>query len=215
LRTCWRIIQPIQLHEYTKLGLSTTALVQGAQCSRKELSEGPTTQALAAGFSKPTIHPSTEMSEELAPEESNRSFRRSSRKRSRNGKRYGKVCYKVEQNAQGVPDAQSDRRGPPTDRPPDKPAPWKGAVRGSSYERASSRHVSQLASSCGNNGLSGKASPLEKIQLRVKTPSNQRHASAAGSSQVSHPVGSCRHTSGRRSRASGYVCGSKESKRKS
>jgi hypothetical protein len=117
------------------------------------------------------------------------------------------ICHKAEQVAQGLPEAQSDRRGPPTDRSPDKPPPWKGAVRGSSYERASSRHVSHLASSRGIIGLSGNASPLEKIQQRVKTPSNQCQSSAAGSSQGSHPVRSWRHTSGRRSRVNGYVCG--------
>jgi hypothetical protein len=83
----------------------------------------------------------------------------------------------------------------------------KERLRGGSHERASSRHVSQLASSRGTNGLSGNALPLEKIQERVKTPSNQSHASAAGSSQGSHPVRSWRHTSGRTSRVNGYVGG--------
>jgi hypothetical protein len=89
-----------------------------------------------------------------------------------------------------------------------EPPPWKGAFKGSSYESASSRHVGQLASSRGTNGLSGNASPLDTIQFRVKTPSNQRHTSAAGCSQGqsgTHPVRSWRHTSGRRSRVNGYV----------
>jgi hypothetical protein len=68
-------------------------------------------------------------------------------------------------------------------------------------------YLCQLASSCGTFGLSGNASLMEKVQLKVKTPSNQRHASAAGFSQGPHFVRSWRHTSGRRSRAKGYVCG--------
>jgi hypothetical protein len=34
----------------------------------------------------------------------------------------------------------------------------------------------------GSNGLSANAALLEKIQNEVQTPSNQRHASQAGSS---------------------------------
>jgi hypothetical protein len=41
----------------------------------------------------------------------------------------------------------SSHRGLPTDRPPDKPPPCKGASRGCLQERASTRHDSQLASS--------------------------------------------------------------------
>jgi hypothetical protein len=159
---------------------------------------------------EPTIRPSTRISKELAPGNSNRSFRRSSRKGKRRGLKHGKGCHKVETCTQGDPDAQSDRRGPPTDRPPGKPPPWKGVFEGSSYERASYRHASQLASSRGTSGLSVNASPLEKIQLSVKTPSNQRHGSAAGSSQgpsSTHVVRSWRHKSGRRSGVNGYACG--------
>jgi hypothetical protein len=59
-----------------------------------ESSDGPTTQADAAGCSKPTTH-SSESLKELAPEDSRsrRSFRRSSRERSRDCKRYGKICH--------------------------------------------------------------------------------------------------------------------------
>jgi hypothetical protein len=68
-------------------------------------------------------------------------------------------------------------------------------------------YASQLASSRGSLGLSGNASPMEKSNLRVKTPSNQSHASAAGSSRGSQSVRSWRHTSGRRYRVNWYVCG--------
>jgi hypothetical protein len=60
----------------------------------------------------------------------------------------------------------SARRGPPTDRPPDKPPPWKGAPRGCLQERAGTRHVSQLASfTRGSHCSSGNASPLETMQI--------------------------------------------------
>jgi hypothetical protein len=122
---------------------------------------------LTAGSDEPTTHLSAELPKELAPKASEGfSGKRSSRKRSRIGKRYDKICHKVEQQGQDVPYAQSDRRGPPTDRPPDKPPPLKDAFKGSSYERASSRHVSQLASSRGSNGLSGKASPVQKCNFK-------------------------------------------------
>jgi hypothetical protein len=134
-------------------------------------------------------------------------FRRSSGRSKAQPKRYGQVGKKIEQKTHGAPDAQSDRRGPPTDRPPDKPPPWKGAVRGSSYDRSNSRHAIQLASSRGTFGLSGNVLPLEKSNLRVKTPSNQSHALAAGSSRGIPSVGSWRHPGGRRSRVNGYVCG--------
>jgi hypothetical protein len=187
LRYSWQRIQQLQLREYKELDLEAKDLVRTKTTSRR-ISEGPTTQVSTAGPQEPITHSSAIPLKELAREESNRAFRRSSRKRSRNGKRYGKVCHKAEHEAQDLPDAQSDRRGPPTDRPPDKPPPWKGAFTGSSYEMATFRHVSQLASSRGTIGLSGNASPMEKIHLRVKWRSNQWHASAAGSSQGSHPV---------------------------
>jgi hypothetical protein len=164
----------------------------------KKGSRGSTTQASAAGACEPTTHPL------------DKSNRRCSRKGKRSGSSFVQVQHKIELKAQGDPDAQNDRRGLPTDRPPDKTPPWKGAVRGSSYERVSSRHVSQLASARGINGLSGNAAPLEKIQIRVQTQSNQCHASAAGSSQgqsSTRRVRSWRHTSGGRSRGNGYVCG--------
>jgi hypothetical protein len=158
-----------------------------------------------------------EISVELAYVKSFGLFRRSSRKRSRFRKSYGKFCQKiehateevpqkVEQDTEDVPDEQSDRRGPPTDRPPDKPPPWKGAVVGSLFERAGSRHASQLASSRGSNGLSGNASPMQKIcNLRAKMPSNLSHCStAAGSSLES--VRSWMHTGHRRPRAKRDTC---------
>jgi hypothetical protein len=119
------------------------------------------------------------------------------------------VQGRVESAAQGGPDTQADRRGPPTDRPPDPP-PCKGAFRGSLQERAGSRHADQLSSARDNNGLSGNAALLEKIQIKVQSPSNQRHASEAGlpSQDCSRTrrVRSWRHTSGGRFRAKGYVC---------
>jgi hypothetical protein len=124
------------------------------------------------------------------------------------GTRRGTRRPKVELEAQGDPDAQSDWRGPPTDRPPDDPHPCKGSSRGSLQERAVSRHANHLSSARGDNGLSANATLLEKIQNEVRTPSNQRHASEGGSSQDrrTRRVRSWRHTSGCRFRAKGYVC---------
>jgi hypothetical protein len=133
-------------------------------------------------------------------------FSESSSRRTRSGYGCGKVCQKIEQKTQNMPDAQSDRRGPHTDRPPDKPPPWKGAIVGILHERASSRHASQLASSRGFNGLSGNASPAQKCNLRVKRPSNQSHASAAGSSQEFTSVRSWMHTSGHQYRVKRDPC---------
>jgi hypothetical protein len=155
LKLCWQRLRQVQFTEYTKLGMSTSALVAKV---RKESSKGHAAQASAVGASKPNTHLLAEMAKAWVPEKSNKS----SRKGSRNGKHYGKICHKVEHEAQILLDAQSDRRGPPTDRPPHKPPPWKGVFAGSLCERASSRHASQLASSRGTIGLSGKTSPLEK-----------------------------------------------------
>jgi hypothetical protein len=144
----------------------------------------PVTQTKVVDRIESTKHSPGERLEEQTPGDlrSKELFRRRSRKGRRHGKSYGKICHKVELSTQGDPDTQRDRRGPPTDRPPDKPPPWKGAVRGSLQERAGSRHASQLLSARGINGLSGNAALLQKMQIEVQTPSNQCHASQAGSS---------------------------------
>jgi hypothetical protein len=80
----------------------------------------------------------------------------------------------------------NSHRGPPTDRPPDKPPPWKGASRGCLQERAGTRHVSQLASfSRGSHCSSGNASPLQTMQIGGCAPSNNSALHAVGSSQGS------------------------------
>jgi hypothetical protein len=112
---------------------------------------------------------------------------------------YREMNLKVELRAQGDPDGQADRRGPPTDRPPGPP-PCKGASRGCLQERAGTRHAGQLSSARGNNGLSGNPALLQKMQIKVQWPSNQCHASEAGLSSQdrtrSRRVRSWRHTSG-------------------
>jgi hypothetical protein len=118
----------------------------------------------------------------------------------------GDVYQKIEQVSQNLPDAQSDRRGSPTDRPPDKPPPWKGAFAGSSYERAISRHVSQLASSRVSNGLGGNASPRQECIYGAKRPSNQCHISTAAGSSQGSPANSWMHTSHRQSRVKPNTC---------
>jgi hypothetical protein len=82
------------------------------------------------------------------------------------------------------PEQVSARRGPPTDRPPDKPPPCEGASRGCLQERAGTRHVSQLASfTRGPYSLSGNATSLQTMQFEVCAPSNYSASSAADSSQ--------------------------------
>jgi hypothetical protein len=84
------------------------------------------------------------------------------------------------------PTQLSARRGPPTDRPPDKPPPCKGASRGCLQERAGTRHASHLASfTRGSYGLSGNATPLQKMQFEVCAPSIYSASYAAGSPQCS------------------------------
>jgi hypothetical protein len=113
LRDSWQRIQPQYLREYKELDLDTKDLEAMKAVSRR-ISEGPTTQVSTAGSQEPTTHSSVISLKELAPEQPNSlSRRRRSRKRSRTGKRYDKVGHKVEQDQQDVPDAQSDRRGPP------------------------------------------------------------------------------------------------------
>jgi hypothetical protein len=82
-------------------------------------------------------------------------------------------------------------------------------ARGCLQERAGTRHASQLAASFArvDISLSGNPTPLQKMQIRVWTPSDC-HASiaAAGSSQVFRRVRSWRHTSGDRSRVKRDTC---------
>jgi hypothetical protein len=103
----------------------------------------------------------------------------------------------------------SSHRGPPTDRPPDKPPPWKGASRGCLQERAGTRHDSQLATfTRGSYCSSGNASPCRQCNLGESAPSNNSASHAAGSSQESSTrarrAGGLRGVVG--SGSTGYVC---------
>jgi hypothetical protein len=103
----------------------------------------------------------------------------------------------------------SSHRGPPTDRPHDKPPPWKGASRGYLSERAETRHFTQLASfSRGLNCSSGNAIPLQTMQFGGCTPSNNSASHAARTSQESSTrasrAGRLRGVVG--SGLTGYVC---------
>jgi hypothetical protein len=109
------------------------------------------------------------------------------------------------------PTQLSARRGPPTDRPPDKPPPWKGAIGGSLFKREGSPYVSQLASSFyGIRSLSGNATPLQKMQMKVCAPSNYPVSSQAGSSPSQAPeddecAAGCTRVAAC-SGSTGYVC---------
>jgi hypothetical protein len=112
--------------------------------------------------------------------------------------------------ARGVDAVQvSSHRGPPTDRPPDRPCICKGVARGGLQESAGTRHVSRLAFFARvGHSLSGNATPLQKMLFKVWTPSDC-HASfaAAGSSQdVLRRVRSWGHTSDGRSRIERDTC---------
>jgi hypothetical protein len=99
------------------------------------------------------------------------------------------VYWRSQLGGRGVnPTQLSARRGLPTDRPPDKPPPWKGAIVGSLYERTGSPYLSKLASSSyGIRSLSGNATPLQKMQMKVCAPSNYPVSSQAGSSPSQVP----------------------------
>jgi hypothetical protein len=115
-------------------------------------------------------------------------------------------CAALQDGSKVDPTQLSARRGPPTDRPPDKPPPCKGALRGSLQERAGTRHVSQLASfTRGYYSLSGNDTPLQKMHLKVFSPSNYSASHAAGSSQMICEQ-SWRLVRCDRFRANGYVC---------
>jgi hypothetical protein len=103
------------------------------------------------------------------------------------GARSGQGNWRILQDGPKVDPTQlSARRGPPTDRPPDKPPPWKGASRRCLLERAGTRHVSQLASfTRGSYCLSGNATPLQKMRIEWCAPSNNSASHAAGSSHDS------------------------------
>jgi hypothetical protein len=115
------------------------------------------------------------------------------------GSGYDEIRLKIEHSTQGIPEVQDDRRGPPRDRPPDKPPPWKGAVVGSSLERAGSRHDQRASSSsCDANGVSGNASSMQTMHLRIKSPSYRSHSSqATGTSlKISAQTGGARVATG-------------------
>jgi hypothetical protein len=100
--------------------------------------------------------------------------------------RNGKVA-KNPLGVRGVDAAQvSSHRGPPTDRPPDRPSICLGVARGCLQgERADTPAlISQLASFARmGHSLSGNATPLQKKQSSVWTPSYCHASSQAGSSQ--------------------------------
>jgi hypothetical protein len=103
----------------------------------------------------------------------------------------------------------SSHRGTPTDRLPDRPCICKGVARGGLQERAGTRHASQLAFFARvGHSLHGNATPLQKMEFKVWTPSDC-HASLAAanfSQDISRRVRSWGHTSGERSRVKRDTC---------
>jgi hypothetical protein len=88
--------------------------------------------------------------------------------------------------ARGVDGVQvSTHRGPPTDRPPDRPDRGRSVYGGCSLERASTQSpVFHLASSLSlAHSLSGKSTPFAEIALKgVRKPSDCQVPSQDGSS---------------------------------
>jgi hypothetical protein len=108
-----------------------------------------------------------------------------------------------------LPSPRRSHRGPATDRPPDKPPPWKGISRGYLLERTGTRHHQLASCSRGSDCSSGNAIPLQKMQFGGCAPSNNSASQAAGTSQESSTSGSragrLRGVVG--SWLTGYVCG--------
>jgi hypothetical protein len=74
-------------------------------------------------------------------------------------------------------------RGPPTDRPPDKPPPTVGVFAGCLQERASTRHLCQLASfSRSSHCSSGNVTPLAANAFLGNHASEQYCVHAVGTS---------------------------------
>jgi hypothetical protein len=85
------------------------------------------------------------------------------------------------------PVQMSSHRGPPTDRPPDKPPPWKGAFAGCSQERANTQRTAYRLASCfrGQHCSSGNASPFAANAIKGIRAIEQVCDNAAGPSQRS------------------------------
>jgi hypothetical protein len=121
--------------------------------------------------------------------------------------RNGKVA-KNPLGSRGVDAVQvSSHRGPPTDRPPDRPDKGRSVFGGCSLERASTQSpVCQLASSLVlDHSLSGNATPLQKLQSKVWTPSYCQASPQAGSSQEFNRVLSWMHPTCGRYRLNEYL----------
>jgi hypothetical protein len=197
LRKCWDRIRQVQLLEYQKLGLDVSGLLPKGRSVELQTVKGIVNSALVncEGLWFPRVESKVE---EWVKKEVTRGTQEEKRKResSQNSRTGGQLGGKPEGHgwwrlpgfSRADPEQLSARRGPPTDRPPDKPPPCKGAVRGSLIERAGSPYASQLASfSCGIHGLSGTPAHLESIQNIVQSPSNYPASSQAGSSPSQVP----------------------------
>jgi hypothetical protein len=81
----------------------------------------------------------------------------------------------------------SSHRGPPTDRPPDKPPPWKGAFAGCSQERANTQRTFHRLAFFSHDlhCSSGNASPLADNAILGIRAIEQFRASAVSTSQRS------------------------------
>jgi hypothetical protein len=89
----------------------------------------------------------------------------------------------------------SSYRGPPTDRPPDRPFRGRSVYGRCSLERASTQcpvyHLASFLSLA--HSLSGNVTPLQKLQFSVWTPSDCQVPSQVGSSHEFNRVLSWMH----------------------
>jgi hypothetical protein len=123
------------------------------------------------------------------------------------GTRDGRIA-KNPLGVRGVDAVQvSSHRGPPTDRPPDRPDAGLGVVRGCLQERADTPCSNQLASfSCLDHSMSGKATPFAaNANILVRTPLYYQASSQTGTSHfVSRRVRSWVHTDAGRSTVNSF-----------
>jgi hypothetical protein len=164
-------IEANQAKEYQELFPSTCSRIEIAQQRRVPVvHQGISTELLQGWSVQSDVHPEVM---KLLPFQ----------KTTVQGVRTKRGCWRFPLGRRGLDMVQvSCHRGPPTDRPPDKPPPvgillstspagvkpppCKGASRGCLQERAGARHVSQLASfTRGSYGLSGNATPLQTMQF--------------------------------------------------
>jgi hypothetical protein len=170
LMKCWNRIQQRQLAEYEDLDMDCEDLIpkpfglDGKPVTPKE----QTVEAQEAADKVP--HQGTGLTQEAKTLEGQWKVEAPQWEQAQKAQVKG-VHWRSQLGGRGVdPTQMSARRWPPTDRPPDKPPPWKGAIVGSLHERAGSPYFSQLASSFnGIRSLCGSYRLLTPAEQSVRS----------------------------------------------